>query len=150
MSKKFNYTKNKALFLLLPVLIIIAGIVMFFVHGGFNFDVEFMGGTRMQIKIDGKDFANSDVESTVEEATGLDAVVQSGSAGDIVIIKLPSTNDTTKDEENKMTAFSALQDKYNLKEEALMSAESADPSFGKEVQGKAVSFTLLAILAILI
>ena len=150
MSKKFNYTKNKALFLLLPVLIIIAGIVMFFVHGGFNFDVEFMGGTRMQIKIDGKDFANSDVESVVEEATGLDAVVQSGSAGDIVIIKLPSTNDTTKDEENKMTAFSALQKKYDLKEEALMSAESADPSFGKEVQGKAISFTLLAILAILI
>ena len=149
MNKTFNYTKNKVLFLLVPVLIIIAGIVMYFVHGGFNFDVEFMGGTRMQIKID-KDFKNSDVEKAVEEATKLDAVVQSGSVGDIVIVKLPSANDTAKDEENKNAAFAALQDKYELSDEALMSAESADPSFGKEVQGKAISFTLLAILAILV
>lgn len=43
-----------------------------------------------------------------------------------------------------------MKDEYKLKDEALMSAQSADPSFGKEVQGKAVSFTLLAILFILI
>ena len=43
-----------------------------------------------------------------------------------------------------------MKKEYSLKDEALMSAQSADPSFGKEVQGKAVSFTLLAILFILI
>ena len=46
--------------------------------------------------------------------------------------------------------FNALKDKYSLEDDALLNAQSADPSFGKEVQGKALSFTLLAILFMLI
>lgn len=149
MNKTFDFTKNKVKLLLLPVLIIVAGIVMYFVHGGFNFDVEFMGGIRMQVNV-GESFKNSDVEKIVEKATGLDAIVQSGSTSEVAVIKLPASETTEKDEENKNKAFNALKDEYKLKDEALMSAQSADPSFGKEVQGKAVSFTLLAILFILI
>ncbi len=149
MNKTFDFTKHKVKFLLLPVIIIVLGIVMFFVRGGFNYDVEFVGGIRMQVNI-GENFKNVDVEKAVEKATGLDAVVQSGTTTDIAIIKLPATDSTEKDEENKNKAFDALKEQYKLKDEALMSAQSADPSFGNEVQGKAISFTLLAILAILI
>ena len=149
MNKSFNFTKNKMKFLLIPVIVIVLGIVMYFVRGGFNFDVEFMGGIRMQVNV-GTNFKNSEIEKIVEDATGLDAVVQTGSTSDIAIIKLPASESTEKDEENKNKAFNALKKEYSLKDEALMSAQSADPSFGKEVQGKAVSFTLLAILFILI
>ncbi len=149
MNKTFDFTKNKVKLLLLPVLIIVAGIAMYFVHGGFNFDVEFMGGIRMQVDV-GENFKNDEVEKIVEKATGLDAIVQSGSTSEVAVIKLPASETTEKDEENKNKAFNALKDEYKLKDEALMSAQSADPSFGKEVQGKAVSFTLLAILFILI
>lgn len=149
MNKAFNYSKHKIKFLLLPIAIIVAGIIMYFVHGGFNFDVEFMGGIRMQVNL-GTEFENSAVEEAVEDATGLDAVVQEGSSSSTVVIKLPSTNDTQKDEENKNKAFVALKNTYSLEDEALVSAQSADPSFGKEVQGKALSFTLLAILFILV
>lgn len=149
MNKSFNFTNNKMKFLLIPVIVIVLGIVMYFVRGGFNFDVEFMGGIRMQVNV-GTDFKNSDIEKIVEDATGLDAVIQAGSTSDIAIIKLPASESTEKDEENKNKAFDALKKEYSLKDEALMSAQSADPSFGKEVQGKAVSFTLLAILFILI
>lgn len=149
MNKSFNFTKNKMKFLLIPVIVIVLGIVMYFVRGGFNFDVEFMGGIRMQVNV-GTDFKNSEIEKIVEDATGLDTVIQAGSTSDIAIIKLPASESTEKDEENKNKAFDALKKEYSLKDEALMSAQSADPSFGKEVQGKAVSFTLLAILFILI
>ncbi len=149
MNKTFDYSKNKVKLLLLPVAIIIAGIIMYFVHGGFNFDVEFMGGTRMQVNL-GTDFKNSDVEKLVEDATGLEVVVQSGSTNDVAVIKLPASDTTENDEANKNKAFDALKDKYSLNDQSLLSAQSADPSFGKEVQGKALSFTLLAILFILI
>lgn len=149
MNKSFSFSKNKVKFLLLPVIIIVLGIVMYFVRGGFNFDVEFMGGIRMQVNV-GTEFKNSDVEKLVEDATGLDAVVQSGADSNIVVVKLPASETTEKDEENKNKAFDALKKEYKLNDEALMSAQSASPSFGKEVQGKAVSFTLLAILCILI
>ena len=146
MNKTFDFTKNKVKLLLLPILIIVAGVVMYFVNGGFNFDVEFMGGIRMQVDV-GENFKNSDVEKLVEDATGLDAIVQSGSTASIAVIKLPASAD---DEANKNKAFDALKKEYKLKDDALMSAQSADPSFGNEVQRKAVSFTLLAILFILI
>lgn len=149
MNKTFNFTKNKVKLLMLPILVIVLGVVMYFVHGGFNFDVEFMGGIRMQVNV-GTDFKTADIEKLVEDATGLDAIVQSGSTSNIAVIKLPASDTTEKDEANKNKAFEALKDEYKLKDDALMSAQSADPSFGKEVQGKAVSFTLLAILFILI
>lgn len=149
MNKTFDYSKNKVKFLLLPLAIIVAGIIMYFVHGGFNFDVEFVGGIRIQVNV-GTDFKNSDVEKLVEDATGLDAIVQEGSSNSVAVIKLPSTNDTANDEANKNKAFDALKKQYSLNDEALVSAQSADPSFGKEVQGKALSFTLLAILFILV
>lgn len=149
MNKTFNYCAHKVKFLIIPVLIIVAGIVMYFVNGGFNFDVEFVGGTRMQVDA-ATDFDNRDIEKAVEDATGLDAVIQKGSTSSIAIVKLPATDSVDKDEEAKIKAFDALKEKYSLDDEALLSAQSADPSFGKEVQGKALSFTLLAILCILI
>lgn len=145
MNKTFDFCSNKVKFLLLPLLIVVAGIVMYFVNGGFNFDVEFMGGTRMQVNV-GQDFKNSDVEKLVEDATGLDAVVQTGSSNDVVIVKLPAADTAEADEENKNKAFGAIKEQFSLEDTALLNAQSADPSFGKEVQGKAISFTLLAIL----
>ena len=149
MNKVFDYSANKVKFLLLPVIIIVLGIVMYFVHGGFNFDVEFMGGTRMQIDL-GTEFKNDEIEKLVEDATGLDAIVQTGSASNVAVIKLPAAETPEMDEEVKSNALKAVKDKYSLDDEALLSAQSAAPSFGKEVQGKALSFTLLAILFILI
>ena len=35
-----NYVENKIKFLIIPALIIAVGIVMYFVNGGFNFEVE--------------------------------------------------------------------------------------------------------------
>ena len=46
-----DLTKNRWKFVLIPALIVIAGIVLYIVHGGFNFDVEFMGGIRMQVNM---------------------------------------------------------------------------------------------------
>lgn len=150
MNKVMDYSKNKYKSLLLPVVIIIAGIIMYFVHGGFNFDVEFMGGIRMQVEI-GQSFDNDDVSKIVKETTGLDAIVQkSGATNQTAIIKLPAASADDSDEENKDKVFSALQEKYSLNDEALLSVQSASPSFGAQVQQKALSYTLLAILCILL
>ncbi len=150
MNKTFNYAGNKIKFLLLPIIIIAAGIVMYFVHGGFNFDVEFMGGIRMQVDL-GQTYENDEIAALVKDATGLDATIQkSGATGETAIIKLPAGDAEDGGESNKDAVFTALQDKYGLDDEALLSVQSASPSFGKQVQQKAVSYTLLAILCMLV
>lgn len=145
-----QFVENRIKFLLLPLIIIVAGAVMYFVHGGFNFDIEFMGGIRMEVDM-GQNISNdeiSDVVSGVLSENGIDGKVtvqKSGESGSHVVIKTPPV-----EEEMKNTIFNELKTKYSLSDESLMSVSSASASFGLEVQRKALLYTLLAILCILV
>lgn len=137
-----KFTKNRTKFLLLPILIIVIGIVMYFVRG-FNFDTEFVGGVRMQINI-GEQFENDDIRELVIEAAGEVAapVVQKVGDGTQATVKMSEL-----DQETRTKLDEAIKAKYG--EDAIMSANSASASFGSQVQRKALIFTLIAILCIL-
>ena len=145
-----QFVENRIKFLALPLIIIVAGIVMYFVHGGFNFAIEFMGGIRMQVDM-GQDVPNDDISelvSNVLSENGIDGKVtvqKSGESGNHVVIKTPPVEESMKD-----TIFNELKTQYSLGDEALMSVSSASASFGIEVQQKALLYTLLAIICILI
>ena len=139
--KILNVTKNKTKTLLVPIAIIILGIVMYFVHGGFNFDVEFLGGIKMEVAMDNVN--TSEIKEYLEKETGVNPlIVQTTSSG--VSIKTQPIDEETKNE-----IFSLMKDKYSLNDDALLSVSSASASFGKQVQSKTLLFTLIAILCIL-
>lgn len=141
--KSINVTKNKGKYLLVPIIITIAGIVMFFIHG-FNFDIEFMGGIKMQVNM-GTTFNNEEVASFLEEATGVDPIiVQTVGDGTQASIKTPPI-----EEEKKNEIYTALKDQYGLTDEEPMSVNSASASFGQQVQRKALIYTLIALVCIL-
>ncbi len=141
-----DLTKNRWKFLIIPALIVVAGIVLYIVHGGFNFDVEFLGGVRMQVNLH-TDFDNGEIADLVQQSTTdtVSATVQKGTTNEIAVIKTPPVEDSVKDE-----IFNALKEKYSLADEDLISVSSASASFGLEVQRKALMYTLLAIICILI
>lgn len=143
--KSLNITNNKIKYLLLPIIIIVAGIVMYFVNGGFNFDIEFMGGIKMQVNM-GASFDNEEVAKYLEETTGITPIiVQNIGDGTQASIKTQPI-----EEEKKNEIYSALKEKYNLQDEAPMSVTSASASFGNQVQQKTLIYTIIAILCILI
>ncbi len=172
--KKFEITSNRWKFILFPAVIVLAGIIMYFVHGGFNFDVEFMGGSRLQVQMpDGTD--NAEVEKYLEDTLGVDVTVQNGETADSIVIKAPpiegelavkdqnaedtAVNETentegesadTAAEPNESPVFTALKSQYQLEDSALIDNTTASASFGEEVQRKALLYTLLAIACILI
>ena len=84
--KTMNVTSNKVKFLIIPLLIIAAGIVMYFVHGGFNFDIEFMGGVRMQVDME-KSFDYEEVSKYLEEQLGISPVIVQSGSGTTATIK---------------------------------------------------------------
>lgn len=143
--KTMNVTSNKVKYLILPLLIVIAGIVMYFVRGGFNFDIEFMGGIRMQVDMQGT-FDNQEVSQYLEEKTGVTPIIvqKSGMDGTKATIKTQPIDESKKDE-----IFQALKEKYSLTADSPMSVNSASASFGNQVQKKAFVFTLIAIICIL-
>ena len=137
-----KFTNNKAKFLILPILIVVVGIVMFFVRG-FNLDTEFVGGIRMQINV-GSEFNNEDIRDLVIETCGEVAapVVQKIGDGTQATIKMSEL-----DLETKTALDNAIKAKYG--EEAIMSSNTASASFGAQVQGKALIYTIIALLCIL-
>jgi preprotein translocase SecF subunit len=145
-------TKNRWKFVILPALIIIVGVVMYCVHqfsdskDGFNFDVEFLGGIRMQMDL-GTEFTNDEVANLIQEKTtdNVSATVQVGQNNHIAVIKTRPVDDSVKEE-----IVNALKEKYNLDDSALISSTSASASYGQKTQQKTLIFTLLAIACILI
>lgn len=146
--EKMNITANKVKFLILPLVIIAAGIVMYFVNGGFNFDIEFLGGIRMQVDME-QDFNNEEVASFLEEKTGITPIKVQAGSGTTATIKVQNDEEKDKDETTALI-FSSLKEKYSLAGEEPMSVTSASASFGGQVQRKAFTFTLIAIICILI
>ena len=142
--KQINVTNNKVKYLLIPVVIVVLGIVMYFVRGGFNFDVEFMGGIRMQVNMQ-QTFNNEEVAKFLEEKTGITPIiVQTIGDGTQASIKTQPI-----EEEKKNEIYSALKEQYKLEADEPMAVNSASASFGKNIQQKALVYTLIAIICIL-
>lgn len=141
---KTNYVSNRWKFTLLPVAIILVGIVFYFINGGFNFDVEFLGGTRMQVEL-GTAYDNDELSKYILDETEVKVTVQKTTAESQAIIKTPPVDDAKKNE-----IVEAIKAKYSVGDEAVMSVSTASPSFGSEVQRKTLTFALLAIVCILI
>ncbi|MCI5604749.1 MAG: protein translocase subunit SecF [Clostridia bacterium] len=144
--KNIKVTENRWKFVLIPALIIVIGIIMYLVHGGFNYDVEFMGGIRMQVNMH-TEFENKAVADLIQEKTTdtINAVVQTGDNSQVAVIKTPPVEEAVKNE-----IFEALKTEYNLTDEDLLSVSSASANFGREVQQTTLLYTLLAIICILL
>ena len=155
--KNLDIVKNKVKFLIIPAVIILVGIIMYFVNSGFNYDIEFMGGVKMEIAWD-KHPSTEEIRKNLEDATGISPiVVQTTENG--ISIKTKAVEEKAKEDEavlnstkneNTEKIFEELKAKYSLTDEALLSESSASASFGKQVQGKAFLFTAIAVLCILL
>jgi preprotein translocase SecF subunit len=139
--------ENRWKFAVIPALVVVLGIVLYIVHGGFNFDVEFLGGTRMQVELN-SEFDNDELAKLITDETGASAKVQkSGTSATQAVIKVQATDD---DDATRVSVMDTLKDKYSITDDQLISSSTASASFGMEVQRKALLYTLLAIICILI
>jgi preprotein translocase subunit SecF len=62
---KFNFVKSKKVFFIISLVLVVAAIITFAVRG-FNWDIEFVGGTELTFKLDDK--ATGEDEKKVEDA----------------------------------------------------------------------------------
>lgn len=139
--------ENRWKFVIIPALILVLGIVMYIVNGGFNFDVEFLGGTRMQVELK-SEFDNDELSKLILDKTGASAKVQkSGNSATQAVIKVQATEN---EDETKIAVMDTLKEKFAITDAELISSSTASASFGMEVQRKALMYTLLAIICILI
>ncbi len=149
-----NVCKNKLLYLILPVIILIAGVAGYFVQGGFQQDVDFAGGSTLQIDMGRtlNDAERKTIEDAVKEAAGLKIaprVQMTGAGFTEVLIKTEEMND-----EQTNAAFEAVKaafaDELKDTEFGDVSNSLQTASYGNEMKRKTLMFSIIAAIAMLI
>ena len=82
--------ENRKIYFLISAILILAGVVMYFVNGGFMQDVDFVGGMTMYVEM-GKEVDLNEVAQLVQDSTPEIAtpIVQNSDGTQIVIKTTP-------------------------------------------------------------
>ncbi len=147
----FNVTKNKLWFTLIPVLIIVAGIIGLLVNGGFKQDIDFAGGTSVELSM-GKVLSGAERSEAAKlymDAAGIDiepTVQLTGTGSKNIVIKSLVLTAETRD-----AAVKAVADKFGLDAETItVSHATQAATYGNEMKTRTLLFTLLAAALMLI
>ena len=137
-----DYLKYRFGFIILSVIIIGIGLYMGFT-GGFIFDIDFIGGTRIQAELN-EEFDLNNVSELIEEITSQKPMVQELSSGNNSVSI--TTNPITEEQSNKI--IEKLKTEYeNMGEPSI---KNVQPSYGKDLINSSILALSLAIVIILV
>ena len=146
-----NIIAKRKIWFTVSIILILAGLLAMPINammgnGILNFDVEFAGGTVMEVNI-GQDFdITNDIRPIVIEITGDESpqITRSGDQG--VSIKTKSIDATTRTK-----LYDALKEKYNLDGmNDLLNVDDVSPTISTEMQVKALQALLVSSILMLI
>lgn len=146
-----NIIEKRKIWFTISIVIILAGLLAMPINALMgndilNFDVEFAGGTVMEINI-GQEFdIAKDIRPLVMEITGDDSPQITRIDNQGIAIKTKSI-----DSNKRIELFDALKEKYQLNEkEDLLNAEDVSPTISTEMQTRALQALGLASILMLI
>ena len=125
----------------LSIIVIIVGLG-FTISRGLNFGIDFLGGTKVVIEL-GEGFNKPEADEIVKGIVP-DAVTNEANETEYEI----KAKDL--DSEKVSEVFKALQDKYSLEDNALLSQDEIGASVGKELTRNSVIALIVACAAMLI
>jgi preprotein translocase SecF subunit len=138
-----NIIKNRKIFAICSLAIIVIGLLMFFIKG-FNYGIDFTGGTLIEINA-GKYIPVDEVREITDEYDKNASILHGGENKSELIIKstLDLSNNTVTEIVNKFV------EKYNI-DRSNFQSEKFGPFMGKEIRNKALLSILIATILMLI
>ena len=138
-----NFNKLKKFFAPIPFIVIIAGIIGFCING-FNYGIDFSGGTIMRINA-GQFIEEEKVYDIVKKVDSGASVVYAGANKETVVIK--STLALTNEQKNQTSR--AFVDEYKVDRNNIEDTTTG-PSISREIRQKAVISIIIASILMLI
>lgn len=138
----FNIIEKRKILFLIPCVIILAGIISFIIFGGLNTDIDFTGGTAMEIEL-GQKYDEDLIRKTIDavEKVTVSSVQSSGAEGAIVKTTDIPHEKFVEVQEAIKAAFPAA----NIK-----SVDSVSATIGKEMWLNAAKAVIIAVILMLI
>lgn len=138
----FNIIEKKKIFFAIPCIIILAGIICFFVFGGLNADIDFTGGTAMEISL-GKEFNETEIRDSIAKVKDVNVSSVQSSGNDSAIVK---TSELSHDKLVEVQeAISKAFPDSNIK-----STDSVSATIGNEMWWSSFKAIILAVILMLV
>ena len=84
---RFDFIGKRRIWFIISAVVILAGVAGYFIQGGFNFGIDFLGGTLIEVQFD-QDVESSNIREVLEdEGYGSSIIQQTGSDKYIIRIK---------------------------------------------------------------
>ncbi len=146
--KNFSFTGSKKIFFIFSAVCLVAGILCCTLLG-FNWDVDFVGGTEITINI-GKTVdraVQQEIEDIVKPIlnTKYSSAISTGNNSDQILIR---ANELSSEEREQV--FSAVAKQYNLTQEDLLQVDNVSGAISANLRTSAIVATSIAVLLMLL
>ena len=144
LKRQFDFIGNRKKFYVLSLSVIIIGIACAGFKG-FNYGIDFTGGTTIQLDM-GKKVNIEEVKKTIAKHKLDPQIVYAGDKNDQIVIRTIKALKADQRQE----VINTIDSKYSLKKGAVLSSEEFGPTVGKELRHNAVKSVLIATFCMLI
>lgn len=143
-------------FFALSIVIILAGLIGLLVNG-LQLDIQFQGGTVVQIEMNDDKFDTNKVESVISSAINKKVSVQklqtynakdTSSRINLLMLKVAKEDTLTGEQLNKVVEV--LKNEFNVKPDAQIQVQNVAPFIGKEMMQKGLLAAVIASALIVI
>lgn len=144
---KIEFISKRRLFLTLSAVIILIGIIFFIFRGGFNFGIDFAGGTVVQLKFE----KDTEIDSVRKGLRGIalgDSVIQHFGSDKEILIRVEKSESSLEGLQTDITK--ALREHPDLGKFEVERTEMVGPQVGKELRKKALLAIAYALLGIIL
>ena len=143
-TRQFNFIKHRKKFYAISLAILILG-AAFVGFKGFNFGIDFTGGTMFQINF-GKYVPEQQIQKVLSKENIKSEIVYSGKNNKEAIIRTTKALDTKE----RAEVVDSLQKEFKFNDRDVMATKLFEPSVGKELTKGAFKALLLAAIGMLI
>lgn len=145
LKKQFNFITNRKKFYAISAIVLIIGLG-FGVTKGFNYGIDFTGGTMIQMEM-GKEVAVDDVKAAINDYKLNPQIVYAGDNNSQIIIR--SIKDVKAAERKEIE--NTIIEKFKLDgENAVLASEEFGPTVGKDLRRNAIKSIIIAALCMLV
>ncbi len=149
----FDIIGKRKYFFIFSIALMIAGLIAFFVNG-IQLDIQFQGGTMIEMQIDDPDADITEAESIVSSVTGKRCSAQklqtlsADKSIDLLKIDISGNQALSGDEVNSVVE--ALRKEFSVKEGVPINVLSVQPLIGKEMLNNGVKAIIWACVLMII
>ncbi len=141
----------------LSIILIVCGIIGYFVHGGFNLDIQFEGGSIVTIYMQDNKFDTNKIESELTKEINKKVTAQKSERNDpktgktdyMLVLNVASKDQTLSDDETSNVIKLVSKD-YKVVKDSQPEIRNVAPFIGKELRNNALLAAFFASILIIL